>query len=244
MRIYVGFDDTDTVDSDRGTGKLARWFEDELPQSCRLWGVVRQQLLLDDSIPYTTHNSSACAIVETSNHCSSDDLISGAVHHLERHFIPGSDPGLCIVSEDHAALSKLIPFGRRCTAKVVTQKEALQAALGAHLSGHGGTNDGIIGAAAAVGLTAQGWGGRFVEFGSLRDFPEKVRVSDLEMSGIVVVSIDRDGRFPAPEDVIDTKGWLRPRLWGGRPVLPVNGRGDGLWETVEERKREKNKEGG
>jgi len=244
MRIYVGFDDTDTVDSDRGTGKLARWFEDELPQSCRLWGVVRQQLLLDDSIPYTTHNSSACAIVETSNHCSSDDLISGAVHHLERHFIPGSDPGLCIVSEDHAALSKLIPFGRRCTAKVVTQKEALQAALGAHLSGHGGTNDGIIGAAAAVGLTAQGWGGRFVEFGRLRDFPEKVRVSDLEMSGIVVVSIDRDGRFPAPEDVIDTKGWLRPRLWGGRPVLPVNGRGDGLWETVEERKREKNKEGG
>ena len=244
MRIYVGFDDTDTVDSDRGTGKLARWFEDELPQSCRLWGVVRQQLLLDDSIPYTTHNSSACAIVETSNHCSSDDLISGAVHHLERHFIPGSDPGLCIVSEDHAALSKLIPFGRRCTAKVVTQKEALQAALGAHLSGHGGTNDGIIGAAAAVGLTAHGWGGRFVEFGRLRDFPEKVRVSDLEMSGIVVVSIDRDGRFPAPEDVIDTKGWLRPRLWGGRPVLPVNGRGDGLWETVEERKREKNKEGG
>jgi len=244
MRIYVGFDDTDTVDSDRGTGKLARWFEDELPKSCRLWGVVRQQLLLDDSIPYTTHNSSACAIVETSNHCSSDDLISGAVHHIERHFIPGSDPGLCIVSEDHPALSKLIQFGRRCTAKVVTQKEALQAALGAHLSGHGGTNDGIIGAAAAVGLTAHGWGGRFVEFGRLRDFPEKIRVSDLEMSGIVVVSIDRDGRFPVLEDVIDTKRWLRPRLWGGRPVLPVNGRGDGLWETVEERKREKNKEGG
>ena len=65
MRIYIGFDDTDTADSDRGTGKLARWFEMELPKECRLWGVVRQQLLLDDSISYTTHNSSACAIVET-----------------------------------------------------------------------------------------------------------------------------------------------------------------------------------
>ena len=34
MRVYVGFDDTDTVDADRGTGKLARWFEQELPEGC------------------------------------------------------------------------------------------------------------------------------------------------------------------------------------------------------------------
>jgi hypothetical protein len=64
MRVYVGFDDTDTATADRGTGKLARWFEKELPEGCRLWGVVRQQLLLDDAIPYTSHNSSACAVLE------------------------------------------------------------------------------------------------------------------------------------------------------------------------------------
>lgn len=244
MRIYIGFDDTDTTDSDRGTGKLARWFENELPESCRLWGVVRQQLLLDDSIPYTTHNSSACAIVETSDHCSIDDLILRAVRHIERHFIPGSDPGLCIVSEDHPAVSKLIHFGRRCATKVVTQKEAHQAALGAHLSGHGGTNGGIIGAAAAVGLTAHGWGGRFIEFGRLRGFPEKVLVSDLERSGIMVVSIDREAEIPAPEDVVDTKGWLRPRLWGGKPGLPVTCRGKNLWEAFGEKRRKKNREGG
>jgi len=244
MRIYIGFDDTDTVDSDRGTGKLARWFEDELPKSCRLWGVVRQQLLLDDSILYTTHNSSACAILECSNSLPMDDLISRAVHHIERHFIHGSDPGLCIVSEDNPALSELIHFGRACTTRVVTQKEALQAAVGSHLSGHGGTNDGIIGAAAAVGLTASGWGGRFIEFGRLRDFPERVRVSDLERSGIAVVSIDRDARIPDFEDAIDTKGWLRPRLWGGRPVLPMIPRGGDLWETVEERKRKNREKGG
>ena len=244
MRIYIGFDDTDTIDSDRGTGKLARWFENELPKSCRLWGVVRQQLLLNDSIPYTTHNSSACAIVECSNAPLMDDLISRAVRHIERHFIHGSDPGLCIASEDNPALSGLIDFGRACTSRVVTQKDALQAAQGSHLSGHGGSNDGIIGAAAAVGLTIQAWGGRFIEFGRLRDFPERVRVSDLERSGIAVVSIDRDARFPALEEVIDTKGWLRPRLWGGRPVLPVIPRGDNLWETVEERKRRKREKGG
>ncbi len=235
MFIYIGFDDTDTSDSDRGTGKLARWFENELPKSCRLWGVVRQQLLLDDSIPYTTHNSSACAIVETSNSISTDELITRAVNHVERHFIPGSDPGLCVASEDNPALSKLVFFGRTSTIRVVKQKEAFQAAAGAHLSGHGGTNDGIIGAAAGVGLTAYGWGGRFIEFGRLRDFPDKIPVSDLEQAGIAVVSIDRDAQIPSPEDVVDTKGWLRPRLWGGKPGLPVTSKGKNLWETVGEK---------
>jgi hypothetical protein len=62
------------------------------------------------------------------------------------------------------------------------QAEALHAASGVHISGHGGTNDGIIGAAAAVGLTAKGWNGRFIEYGSLRDFPERICVSELERS--------------------------------------------------------------
>ncbi len=239
MRFYIGFDDTDTVDSDRGTGKLARWYEKVLPKSCKLWGVVRQQLLLDEAIPYTTHNSSACAIVETPDASFLDELISGAVKHIEHHFIQGSDPGLCLTHEGHPALSKLIAFGRACATKIVTQKEALQAARGAHLSGHGGTNDGIIGAAAAVGLTAYGWGGRFIELGRLREFAEKVHVSDLEQSGIAVVAIDRDAQVVAPEDVVDTKGWLRPRLWGGRPVLPVTPGENHCWQMVGEKKRKK-----
>ena len=106
MRIFIGFDDTDTVDSDRGTGKLARWLEDKLPGGYRLWGVVRQQLLVDDAIPYTTHNSSACAIVKGPDSPSMDELISRAVVHIEQHFIPGSDPGLCIVPEGTVSLCR------------------------------------------------------------------------------------------------------------------------------------------
>ena len=232
MRIYVGFDDTDTSDSDRGTGKLARCFEDELPPACRLWGVVRQQLLLDDSIPYTSHNSSACAVIEAPDMTFAEALIPKAVYHIEHHFIEGSDPGLCLVFEGHPAMAELVSFGRACATRIVTQKEALQAASGVHLSGHGGTNDGIIGAAAAVGLTAYGWSGRFIEFGRLRDFPQRVLVSALEGVGIAVASIDRDAQALGPEDVIDTKGWLRPRLWGGRPVLPVVPKDKRSWEMV------------
>ena len=146
---------------------------------------------------------------------------------------------MCLTYEGHSALSRLISFGRACAIKIVTQREALQAASGIHLSGHGGTNDGIIGAAAAVGLTAYGWGGRFIEFGKLREFPEKVPVSDLERSGIAVVSIDRDARILNLEETVDTKGWLRPRLWGGRVVLPVAPGGDHCWAVIGEKRRKK-----
>jgi hypothetical protein len=119
---------------------------------------------------------------------------------------------------------------------VVTQKEALEAASKSHLSGHGGTNDGIIGAAAAVGLTASGWSGRFIEYGKLRKFPDPIRVLELERSNILVVSNDRDARVPAREDIVHTKGWLRPRLWGNRAVLLVTPKAEGVWESVGEKR--------
>jgi tRNA(Ile2) C34 agmatinyltransferase TiaS len=236
MRIYIGFDDTDNITADRGTGKLARWFEKELPEGCRVEGVVRQQLLVDERIPYTSHNSSACVMVDAPDASWVTLLTARAIEHLERHSLEGSDPGLCIACEGNSSLTNLIAFGRACTARVVTQKEALEAASKSHLSGHGGTNDGIIGAAAAVGLTASGWSGRFIEYGKLRKFPDPISVVELERSNIVVVSGDRDARVPAPEDIVYTKGWLRPRLWGKRAVLLVTPKEEGVWESIGERR--------
>jgi hypothetical protein len=231
MRVYIGFDDTDTITAGRGTGKLARWFEQELPEECRLWGVVRQQLLLDDAIPYTSHNSSACAVIECPGGTSLDVLSARAHAHVEKHFIPGSDPGLCVVRDRDPILPALIAFGLLCVKRVVTQGEAM-AAGNSHLSGLGGTNDGIIGAAAAVGLTVYGWSGRFIEFGELRKFPAVVSVEGLNRAGIHVVSVDRDAEALAPDDIIETNGWLRPRLWGGQPVLPVKLGQAGSWESL------------
>ncbi|ABK15976.1 hypothetical protein [Syntrophobacter fumaroxidans] len=244
IRAYVGFDDTDCPDSDRGTGKLARWFQRELPEGCNVWGVVRQQLLVHDDIPYTSHNSSACVIVEMPDAGLLDDLASRAARHLERHSLEGSDPGLCVACDGDPSLAGLVAFGQRCTRQVVKQKDAMRAARNMHLSGHGGTNDGIIGAAAAVGLTVHGWSGRFIEFGTLRGLPERVRVSELERLDIMPVSLDRDGQVPGPEDLVDTRGWLRPRLWGNRPILPVIPREKGVWESLGEKRRKGAKEAG
>jgi len=245
MRVYIGFDDTDTIDSDRGTGKLARWFEKAVPEGCRSRGVVRQQLLVDPAISYTSHNSSACAVVDCGDRSSVKLLVQGAVAHIERYSFPGSDPGLCVVSDEDPCLPDLTRFGFACTGSIMTQADALKAASGAHLSGHGGTNDGIIGAAAAVGLTAHGWSGRFIECGGLRDFPPVISVGALAKAGIRVISIDRNARVPARDDMIETYGWLRPRLLGGRAVLLVNEKGekgDRLWESIGKKRSARTKE--
>jgi hypothetical protein len=139
------------------------------------------------------------------------------------------------------SLPELTRFGLECTREIVTQRDAMKAANGAHLSGYGGTNDGIIGAAAAVGLTAHGWSGRFIEFGGLRSFPSIISVGSLEGAGIGVISLDRDAQVPAPDDLVDTSGWLRPHLLGGRAILPVMPKGPRLWESIG-KKRSKMKE--
>ncbi len=231
MRFYIGMDDTDTLDCGRGTGKLARWFESELPEGCRMWGVARQQLLVHELVPFTSHNSAACIVVDAPGPDLRGPLTEAAAAHMGRHFVEGSDPGLCVAMAGDAGLEDLMAFGSLCTHTVVGQDDAMRAARAVHLSAHGGTSDGIIGAAACVGLTAHGWAGRFIEFGGLRQVPERVTVEELAAMGILVASLDRDARVPAPGDVVLTNNWCRPRLWGGRAVLMVDPEADGLWRN-------------
>jgi tRNA(Ile2) C34 agmatinyltransferase TiaS len=232
MKVYVGFDDTDVAGADRGTGKFARWFEQKIPEGAMLHGVIRQQLPVLEGIPYTSQNSSACIILDNIEPSQVQDIIDRGAAHIREHFIDGSDPGLCVVPEDGSSVATLIEFGRSASTRIVTQKEAMKAVNGFHLSGHGGTNDGIIGAVAGVGLTLSGWSGRFIEFNGLRDFGRNVRVGDLEARGIRVLCTDRNAMVPGMDDMVDTQDWLRPRLWSGGPVLPVEAVGFGAWRAL------------
>jgi hypothetical protein len=244
MRVFIGFDDTDHVGADRGTGKVARWFEEALPEGCTLRGVLRQQLLVHKDIPYTSHNSAACLVLDVADDSQVDPLVERAISHIKRYALEGSDPGVCVAREGNGNLIRLIDFGRTCTENIVTQRDAMEAASDQHLSGHGGTNDGIIGAAASVGLTASGWCGRFIEFGRLRNIPHTIRVSELEQYNMRVVSVDRDARVPASHDLVYTKGWTRPRLWGGGAVLLVTPKKEGAWESVGEKRKKAGQNGG
>ena len=224
MRIYVCFDDTDTIDADRGTGKLVRWFEDELPEGCTMWGVIRQQLLVDPAFPYTSHNSSACMVVEAPRRRR------GRRAHRTRHRASraprdrGFGPRVCASPPRTPPPSPALEaFGRLAAVEFVTQPDAMRAAQGAHLSGHGGTEDGIIGAAAGVGLTSWGWSGRFVEYGGgrrLRDWGDEALIGDIEAEGLLVLPVDRNVVSPKPGDTLDTQGWLGRGCGAAFPPCP------------------------
>jgi hypothetical protein len=234
VRAFVCFDDTDVLDADRGTGKLVRWFSDKLPDGCSTWGVVRQQLLVHPDVPYTSHNSSACAVIDIPDVSFVPLLAQLGAEHIAEHFMEGSDPGLCVAPES-ADLQPLIEFGSLAAVQVVSQADAREAAeaAGVHLSGHGGTLDGIIGAAAGVGLTAGGWAGRLIEYHvPLRSFGDVCAVGEIHDAGMIAIPVDRNVMMPKATDRLDTQGWLRPRLIGGRAIVPVYNTGTETWTAI------------
>ena len=215
--FYLGFDDTDTKTSPKGTGRTIRDFCATLPESFRLRAVLRHQLPRRPEIPFTSNNSSACAVIETDDASLGRLLFDRAAAYLTEFAPDGSDPGVCL-AERRAVSDALVDFALAC---------------------NGGTNDGIIGAAAAIGLTRHGWCGRFIELGDMRSLPATVTVGELLSRGIQVASVDRDPLIPLPGDAIATGGWLRPSLWAGQAVLQVRADGDGRWTAALGKKRDK-----
>jgi hypothetical protein len=163
MKVYICIDDTDNKES-IGTGHLAARLIDDIAQ--KRWGtssfITRHQLFVHPDVPYTSHNSAMCFTSEMSESCIGE-LIDYASFFLGRHSAPGSDPGLCVAMagrvDNHEAL---ITFGQRAKRQVLNKNEAygLATRLGIHLSEHGGTGDGVIGALAGVGLRMGGNDGR------------------------------------------------------------------------------------
>ncbi|QGY41733.1 hypothetical protein GM415_16920 [Pseudodesulfovibrio cashew] len=164
MRYYLCIDDTDNKET-KGTGWLAEQVCNEM--TARGMGsfsyISRHQLYVHEDVPYTSHNSSMCVTVDD---CSSPQAIIEHVQHfLETKAAPGSDPGLCLVAEDIAAEAreKLIRFGEdaKCTVLNKGLAYGLARELDVHLTEHGGTGDGVVGALAGVGLRMMGNDGRY-----------------------------------------------------------------------------------
>ena len=238
MLCWVGFDDTDNIDATWGTPALLREFGATLPDYFVEWGLIRQQLPIYPEIPYTSHNSSAVLALDIPDRSVIPGLIELAGDYIEQHSAIGSDPGVCVAAEGDDAIPALIAFGRLAAVAVTDQAAAYEAAKGAHLSGHGGTNDGIIGAAAGVGLTAWGWSGCLKEYkpgaGGLRRFGSRTTVHALTDADIEIFPLDRNAIFPAPHEVVykGPGGKMQPHLMGGRAVLPVVLEAPGVWRAL------------
>ncbi len=164
MKLLISIDDTDNLES-QGTGELAEAIALIIAKNA--WGVrsrvSRHQLLVHPDIPYTSHNSSMCFAAELLDEYY-PQMLKTVQAYLENYSAAGSDPGLCIVNiEKLVNARKLVEYGNRAKREILDKDSAysLAAELGIHLSEHGGTGDGIIGALAGAGLRLSGNDGRF-----------------------------------------------------------------------------------
>lgn len=214
--LIVGIDDTDTIDT-RGTNQLAREIVRRAANRWQCRQILRHQLLFDERIPYTSHNGSASIAFETCNESGIEELISLCRQTMLDWFIPGSDPGLCVAS---AVPDEFIEFGLRCQKEIVTQEEPrrLAAKYGIHLEGLGGTEGGVIGSLAALGLAATANDGRIIQWKAWPDdlsgvqsieaiYQREISVQDIESGESV-----RHGR-------IDVGKHLRPNMRGSQAVV-------------------------
>ena len=236
--IYVGLDDTDMLDTP-GTNQLARHLVRELAPGLRARMILRHQLLEDPRVPCTRKNGCASIELEASEPVKISDLAL-RLRELIWAWIPeGSDPGLAIAETIPASLAD---WGKRAKRELLTQYEAreLAAAQGIYLEGLAGSEDGVIGALAAIGLMSTRSDGRVVylsaergEFqeGDVLDVTGPVAMESIFGRGIDAV-IDHETQEFVEWGTVEIGKKLRPNLRGGRVVLYAARRGDGQYEAV------------
>jgi tRNA(Ile2) C34 agmatinyltransferase TiaS len=250
--IYVGIDDTDTLD-DPGTNQLARHLVRELATQYRGRMIVRHQLLEDPRVPCTKKNGCASILFEpvSASAATPRDLsyplggegsgegatatLINALRDIINPWCPkGSDPGFCVTSE---VPPTVIQWGLRCKKELMTQAEArkIAADAGIHLEGLGGTQDGVIGALAAIGLAATKNDGRVVYSGpgdeDWYDVTGMLSVDEIMSRGVNEVRTFIGGEIVTSGTVAVGKR-LRPNYRCGHVVLYVTRADDSTWEAV------------
>ena len=226
--IYVGIDDTDTLDTP-GTNQLARALSARVASVCETVLIVRHQLLYDSRIPYTSKNGSASILLKALGSVDLESLIHDLRVEMLDWFKPGSDPGLCVTA---SVATEVQNFGLRCQREVVTQDDARSLAKihGLHLEGLGGTEGGVIGALAAVGLIATGNDGRIVQLGTWPDDMSGVQnVATLHEREIELREMGTNKSIAA--GTMDVGKHLRPNYRNHKAVLFASMH-EGTWQAV------------
>lgn len=222
MTIYVCVDDTDNLKS-RGTGRLARAIAAELSKKYPVYGVTRHQLYVHPDIPFTSHNSCAVIHIDIDEKEHLDDIFEVAKKEIYDDFIEGSDPGLAVAHESQI-LPSLVAYAKDAKNTVLTQGKARMLArnLGIRLEGLGGTEDGVIGAMAGLGLALTQNDGRFLLIGQIRELEGPQSVEKLIGSGVDEI-FTLDGRKVTTGTVInDENKSVKPCPVNGKVILFVD----------------------
>jgi hypothetical protein len=243
--IYVGIDDTDTLDS-VGTGRVAKGLAQYLIELglVRSLGVSRHQLLVHESIKYTSHNSSKGLAVITDK--TEFELYTPAIEYMRRVFVNGSDPGLCICPADKIN-TDILAYGESAKTMVLSKEQARNLAYkyDIFLVELGGDGGGIIGALAAVGLRAGGNDGRLVELRGIKEISGRISVAELKRRTDIVSVRDSEGHELAGTELVESLDWIRPALSNHQAVLKVrpieNTQNPVIWQQIEQKHHSKEK---
>ncbi len=222
MRYLLGMDDTDNLES-RGTGHLARQLAYilGLNQLSQPLGITRHQLLVSPEIPYTSHNSSACLLLEADPQKENEIWVKSC-DFLLTNSAPGADAGLCLAKWE-AISAQVRAFGQRAKQVVLTRLEAEQTAVNSaiRLLGLTGTRGGVIGALAGVGLHQAGNDGRFLWLPGLRELAGRLTVAELCARGKIDCVRPLVGENLSSETLVEVGEWVRPILHDGQANLYV-----------------------
>lgn len=220
--LYIGIDDTDNPDT-RGTGFQARQLAARLHDNnlAQTVGVTRHQLLVDDRVPYTSHNSSACLEIRTDR--GREALMDFCRSFLLEIAAEGSDVGLCIADVEQA--KNVTAFGRSAQTSLVSQEQAQDIAGQNNilLEGLTGDRQGIIGALSAVGLYADGNDGRYIWSRGLRELADRNMplASLLEATNIDAVTTLEGGVLDDGRAMVELGPWPRAVRIDKKSVLLV-----------------------
>jgi len=220
--IFIGIDDTDIIGTP-GTNQLARLILKRIGEAAHGAVICRHQLFFDPRVPYTSKNGSASIQLPHVGEKDLAPLIATIREVMREWFVVGSDPGLCAAMGDSEEIKA---FSLRCKSEIITQDEAraVAARAGCYLEGLGGTEQGIIGALAAIGLIAGGDDGRVVHLASW-PYPDEVFCGPQSIDGLQARGINRirqiNSDVPVDFGPIDIGKHLRPNWRGGQIVLYV-----------------------
>lgn len=236
MIFYLCIDDTDNLDS-IGTGTIAEQIREKLIAQgygpCSL--VTRHQLYIHEDIPYTSHNSAMCFFGEAPDDAM-PAIIATASQHLDTVAAEGSDPGLCVLQFESANnYDELMAFGKDAKKKVLTKEDALLCAQKnqLHLSEHGGTGQGIIGALAGIGLRIFGCDGEVK--GALKNIEIKKNYTVAELKKLPELAqvLDLADKEPLEDAMTVTmSNRTKTVLFKNQYVLFVNKDDMGGYQTI------------
>ena len=220
MNLLIGIDDTDNLDS-RGTGFRSREMGRLLQEHGlgKLKGITRHQLLFDDRIPYTSHNSSACLEIDTN---SSAEVKEFCAAYLLKESAKGSDAGLCIAKIEKVS-EKIINWGYRAKKEIITQEEARKIAQeeDIFLEGYTGNKGGIIGSMAAIGLRKGGNDGRFLWIKGMREMIGIFSVSEIKHKTGVDEILTHQYEKLSDDKKVFLGDWWRPVLKNNKIIIFV-----------------------